>query len=33
MNLRITIEVDGREIATTTLQPTSSSGDRPAVSA
>src|SRR5437899_9102887 len=33
MNLRITIEVDGREIAATTLQPPSSSGDRPAVSA
>jgi hypothetical protein len=33
MNLRITIEIDGREIAATTLQPPSSSGDRPTVSA
>jgi hypothetical protein len=32
MNLRITIEIDGREIAATTLQLPSSSVDRPTVS-
>ena len=32
MNLRITIEIDGREIAVATLQPPSSSVDRPTVS-
>ena len=32
MNLRITIEIDGREIVATTFQPLSSSGNRPTVS-
>jgi hypothetical protein len=33
MNIRITIEIDGREITATTLQPSISSGDRPTVNA